>query len=831
MKPIFSYSNSVQDMLNRVSDNSTIDFGITVVQKPLTISNKTNIKLQGTLIGGIPTHEWTPLSPSDPLYSRFPEAARDDIWTTTAPMPGVNPFGSVSAIQWGNAFIRNTAKFPTLIWNGEAMILARSEGYEVGGPAAVSSTTLRYDDTRPETYASLSGLAVVGYFTHPWTPELRTVSAINTGTKTLTCSATTYSGAMANPRFFYTNVPEELDNPGEYFIDRLHLGVYGRVYFIPPNGVDPNTKPSYISSVSTGPLLTATSCNELTLEANLIGCRHGGLWTVSSNDILVQNCKVSGMGTTALNLIGHNIAVDNINVTSNQDVGLYITSGNRYDFSTSSLTSVTNCDFENNAILGVHDTSTLVLAGAGFEVQNCNFSESSGSSIRFLGNDVLVESCTFTDVMKATRDNGVIYWGRNPTYAGIHIKDCVLNYNNLLTPYDDNLTLEQNDTIRSSTFAAGIYADDGAGSAIIENCVFNSDDRGIYMNGGRNVVAINPVFNGCHQPWYYLGALTSPDVFGYNRGAITNKASKLIRVVCNATVTPTGSPQNMSVLPLDDDIAEGSPIYFNHSSTGVRVAADALAGATTVSIVNYHTSGLAVLAGRTAVCSSTFTSSSTPANMSVSPLAQNIQIGQHIYFATGGKYLVAAATAVAGATVISVRNGPSFNPVNQTINVSDVGTTVDFGITGAVLDITCSSDFTITVGSSSMSVSALPAALTAETEIYFPSEDKFVILTSAASFGATTISVRAGITGTGLINAGSAGLSGGEWQSTSTLHPSQVDESVYKTKYPALAVYWDGNVDEYRLPADSSISNPTYNSCKNSAVKLQSFYDTDFNIS
>lgn len=829
MKNYFSSSDNVQDMLNRASNNSVLDFGVTIVSTPLTLSGKTNITLKGTLIGGIPTHEWTPISPSDPLYSRFPAGTRDNIWTTTAPMPGANPFGTVGAIQWGNAFVRDTPKFPTLIWDGEAMILARSPDYETGGVAG-STTTLIYQGTKPDAYASVAGLAVVGYFSYPWSPEMRSVSGINTGTKTLTCSASTYSAVLANARFFYTNVPEELDSPGEYYIDRLHLGVYGRVYFIPPGLVDPNTKPSYITKTNSAPLLTVSSCNELISEANFIGSTHGGLWVSGSNDILVQDCKISGTGSTALNLSGDNISVDNVDVTSTQDIGMYIASGNRQNFTPVSATSITNCNFDNSSILGIHDTSALVLSGAGFDVNNCTFNESPGSSIRFLGNDVVVDSCTFTNVLKATRDNGVIYWGRNPSYAGIEIRNCVLNYNNLLTPYNNGLTLEQNDAARQSAFAAGIYADDGSGSALIEDCTFNSDDRGIYMNGGRNVNVVNPIFNNCHQPWYYFGALTTPDVFGYTLGSLVGKASTFKRVVCNALITPTGSPQSMSVLPLESNIDAGSPIFFGHSYTGLKVSSNALAGATSVSVINYFSTGYAVLGGTTVTCTSLFNSTSTPANMSVSALPSNIPAGQHIYF-PGDKYVVMASSALAGATTISVRSGPSHLAVNQAISASAVGTTVDIGTSGTEIDVVCNGDFTSDESANIMNVLALERSLIAQTDVYFPSEDRFVILQSDAAAGDTIISVIAGVDGGGLISLNSVGKSGGYWGMTPSLHSSQIDEEIYLAKYPLLDVYFNGAVDAYRLPNDSSITNATYNSCKNPAVKLESFYGATFDDS
>jgi len=644
-----------QDILNHASNNSVIDFGHTFVSKPLVLSNKSGITIKGTIVGGVPTHEWQPLDASDPLYSRIPESVRAHVWTTTASIPGDTPFKSISAQQWGNSTNTRTSNvWPTLIWNNKAMILARSPGYESSGSTG-TSTTLNYTGTRPESYASIVGLCVVGFFSYGWAPELRTVSGINPSTNVLTCSSTTYNVHLSNPRFFYANVPEELDEEGEYYIDRNGLGQYGRIYFIAPGLVDPNTAPSYVSTShgwpTSGALLTLSSCTDLDFQCNIIGGVNKGLKVVSGNEMNFHDFVVAGMGRAALDIDGNNLIFDNMTVETCMDMDMYIQAGNLKTL-TSGNVQINNCSFLNSTILGLYGSGACLLSGCGYDVTNCLFKDAFGQSLRFAGSSINVNDCEFNNVVSHMQDCAAVYWGRNPIWSDINLNNCVFNnINNGINPGVDNTN--------TGEFTACVYMDDGAGNGNVNNCTFNSSDRGIHTNGGRNIHVLNPTFNDCFIAWKYDGALTT---WGYERATLVNKS----------------------------------------------------------------------------VSSTAFT-------------------------------------------------------CNQSGFVAGVSTT--------------------------MSITGLTEALTVNSDVYFPSENILLTLSASASIGATTLSFYTSTPTTGSISNGSTGYTGGEWQYTTQLHSSSIDSAIHIASEPALAVYFSGANDEYRLPDGSSITNADYNNCDNQVVR------------
>jgi parallel beta-helix repeat protein len=596
------YDENLQNIFNRAKNGDVIDFGLRVVQNPLYISNKNNLTLRGTLIGGVSTTEWTPLQTNDPLYSRI--RTNRQVWTATARLPGANPFGTVGAMAWGNAiFKRDTNLFPMLLWNNKLMTLANSKaitsnnltGYGTGGASSGSTTLLNYADETVETYANIVGLCVNGYFNETWVSEMRSVSAINTSINQLTCSPTSYSTPQfTNARFYYVNIIEELTNNGEYYIDRHGaaggLGVYGRIYFIPPDNVDPNDFPSYVTySSSANPLITASNCNDMIFEVNMYGGQNGGLWTTTNanpaqkcDGLTVRNCVASGMSRLPFNLKGSNITVDNVSIDSSMDTNIFLESGELKELINGN-SSITNCKFTNTTPMDINNTGGVNLKGCGITIADSLFKVGSGCALRFEGCNITCLNNEFDTVMTTLQDGAAIYWGRNPSWHNILIKDCV--FKNMRNGFNTGVF-----NGNSGKFTACIYADDGAGNAIIDNCVFGNLDRGIHMNGGRNLSLRNCTFNNCMIAWRIDGALMTWGRWAANYHPMTPSAD-LKNITCNQSVYTAGAGGTITILPLPSLPASGpanldafSEIFFTNEDKIISNWQTANAGATTLQV-------------------------------------------------------------------------------------------------------------------------------------------------------------------------------------------------------------------------------------------------------
>ena len=86
-----------------------------------------------------------------------------------------------------------------------------------------------------------------GYWDTDWADEFDNVSSIDTTNHIAhITSPASQLGYAANQRFYFLNVLEELDSPGEYYIDRVN----GLLYFWPPSDIAWGNP--FISTVGSG---------------------------------------------------------------------------------------------------------------------------------------------------------------------------------------------------------------------------------------------------------------------------------------------------------------------------------------------------------------------------------------------------------------------------------------------------------------------------------------------------------------------------------------------------------------------------------------------------
>ena len=148
---------------------------------------------------------------------------------------------------------RGAPAVPELFFNDQRMTLARwpNEGWATiakivdGGLACrVTATqpprpgTFEYSGDRPARWNVEAGVWLLGYWCFDWYEETIKVQAIDRDKRQITLARpTVYGIKQGNPsprRYRALNLLEELDQPGEYYLDRAS----GRLYFWPPARTD-----------------------------------------------------------------------------------------------------------------------------------------------------------------------------------------------------------------------------------------------------------------------------------------------------------------------------------------------------------------------------------------------------------------------------------------------------------------------------------------------------------------------------------------------------------------------------------------------------------------
>lgn len=168
---------------------------------------------------------------------RFDESVRKKIFVSHLRQAGVSDFGQMRNRGYGLA--DKVACVPSLYLGGESQTLARwpndgeealKFGKKVDKPEDGSTSTFTYDYDKPDSWQDLSDVWAFGLFEWEWAANLRKVKSINRDNKQITFD---YANGSGRFDYYFVNVLEEVDAPGEYFIDKAN----GVLYFYPPEDV------------------------------------------------------------------------------------------------------------------------------------------------------------------------------------------------------------------------------------------------------------------------------------------------------------------------------------------------------------------------------------------------------------------------------------------------------------------------------------------------------------------------------------------------------------------------------------------------------------------
>src|SRR5208283_658903 len=183
---------------------------------------------------------------SDPtILARLPEAARAHVVQADLKALGITDFGQMRSRGFGRPL---TPAHCELFYGARPMTLARwpnegewehIAGYpdagagkdEHGGQVGKLEEGFTYSGDRPRRWKDTSDLWVHGYWSWDWANSYERVASIDLDRR-LIKTAPPYGiyDFRKGQRFYFLNVLEELDQPGEWFLERKT----GVLYFWPP---------------------------------------------------------------------------------------------------------------------------------------------------------------------------------------------------------------------------------------------------------------------------------------------------------------------------------------------------------------------------------------------------------------------------------------------------------------------------------------------------------------------------------------------------------------------------------------------------------------------
>jgi len=460
------------------------------------------------------------------ILNRIPASAKNNILQLDLKKAGIKDFGTLMP----RGFARPYQPAPMeLFCNNSAMHLARFPNNSLiatgkvldagsvprNGDFSHRGGKFEFSVDEPNHWVQAKDIWISGFFRYGYADDAVQIADLDLKNKTITTKQETLYGFESGKNFqrwFAYNLLEEIDEPGEYYIDRAS----GILYFYPPVAELKTIEVSMLEE----PLVQFKNVSFIHFDKLNFECSRGmGLYIekgkenkitdgVFKNLGLVGICigkgiepfkelQHEGEGPVASGKIGSLYNYFYNHTTFNREAGtghmicnceiyntgaggISLSGGNRLTLEKGN-NQVINCSIHDFNRLDRSYKSGINIDGVGNVISNCEIYNCPGSAILLYGNSHLIEKNNIHHAVTEGDDMGAIYYGRDPSQLGNKVR-----YNFF------------HDIGNEHGVIMAIYHDDGAcGMEVTGNVFYKAGSRTVMIGGGNDNVYRNNVFIDC----------------------------------------------------------------------------------------------------------------------------------------------------------------------------------------------------------------------------------------------------------------------------------------------------------------------------------------------
>lgn len=435
-----------------------------------------------------------PVIKSDPAYDQLPEAAQGYCVAINLTRQGVRDYGKMRVRGFGKSGVAHMELF----FNGKAMQLARwpNEGMETiaalpdgnkSRNAKHQGNDFLYESDRPARWSAASDPWIYGFFYNGWADLYAPISGIDKEKKRIEIGSKPNYGIGVGGRWYALNLLEELDQPGEYYVDRKTK----TLYFWPPALL--GTSEVMLSTLGEDgrAMLDVRDVHDVRIEGlSFEVSRASGVKVQNSRDVKIISCVVRNLGGSGISVTGGTDCVIEDCEISDVESGISVNAGDR-----ATLTPAGH-EVRNNHI---HHFSRwcrtyhggLHLGGVGNIAANNLIHDAPHTAIFVGGNNHVVEYNEIHHVVQRTDDSGALYEGRDWG-----------SYGNIIR-YNFFHHIESAYKGREMHGVHAIYLDDcDSGDTVIGNVFYRVSGRAMMSGGGRDNLFENNVIVDCGSAFF-----------------------------------------------------------------------------------------------------------------------------------------------------------------------------------------------------------------------------------------------------------------------------------------------------------------------------------------
>ena len=522
------------------------------------------------LSGGatIPSSLFHPVRDKDALR-RLPDSSKPHVMEADLKELGIADFGTQRQFGFGLPVVPASME---LFWNDTVMQVARypnKGGIALGPilePGSVPRNSdhsnrggkFRYTDERHARWAGIPDVWLQGFFNYGFADDRIRVASIDTARHEVTLASPHMYGLASGENFneyVALNILEELDEPGEWYVD-----THGILYLWPPGDI---TLARVAVSILEQPLIALDHVSDLVLRSFIIENGRGmGISIEGGERDSVVACVIRNVGTVGV-MMGKGArpafpgaaADDYKGVPVSREVGSFISEGyvnTVWDRDPGKGHVIEGCEVYNTGsggiILGggskkdltpggcivtdcrIHDydrrnkagASGVIVDGCGNIIAHNEIYNGDMQAVFVHGNDHRFEFNIIHDVARNSNDASAWYLGRDPSDQGNTVR---WNFFHHVGRPDRKWTM-------------GVYCDDATCGVLIEGNVFYkvASFGTVYSNGGHDIVVRNNIFVGGYGPayqlksmWYDFGIGEIPYFFG-EKGIYTKRLTVAVDI-------------------------------------------------------------------------------------------------------------------------------------------------------------------------------------------------------------------------------------------------------------------------------------------------------------
>ena len=442
------------------------------------------------------------LSPDDftsangAVADRFPSGASDKIqmidlkkYGVTSDMLALSQTGSVTGRGTNAEFFMNGQNFTLARYPNDGFLYSEKYVNKTGRAMLVMTPE---DASHVEAWNSYENIWGLGLLMLDYQDSTSSLSFDLTN-KVITFDNADTSGWTDHLPYFFFNVPEELDVPGEWYVDRNSC----ILYMYPTGELEDAQLELNIGMKST--LVRIDSCSYMTFEElNFAGTRGNGMEINNADNVNILRCDFNSIGGTAITGNGKNSIVRGCDISYTGKEGITWSGGDKNTMTKANVL-IDNNRVTHWALYSRVFTSAISAGGQGITISHNEMAYSTSSATGFTGNLNCFEYNIVHDCTTYGSDCGAFYTGSSWTSGANHIR-----YNLFYNIGSDHAR------------PSAIYWDDGmAYQYAYGNIIMNVSGYGFSIGGGfGNIVVNNIILNTGYAPYWYDGR----PYYGYRTG-------------------------------------------------------------------------------------------------------------------------------------------------------------------------------------------------------------------------------------------------------------------------------------------------------------------------